>query len=50
MMEESLVSSRSLSSETINNQQNCIYKVMGVLMAVITLGSIIGFLFSLDIL
>lgn len=44
--QESLVSWRSLSSETINNQQNCIYKIMFGLMAVITLIVLTGYLLS----
>lgn len=48
--QESLVSWRSLSSETINNQQKWIYRVMGVLMGVITLSAVIGFLLSRGII
>ena len=48
--QESLVSWRSLSSETINNQQKWLYKIMGVLMGVITFGAVIGFLLSRDII
>lgn len=42
-MEESLLSWRSLSSETINNQQKWIYKIMSILMVIITICAVIGF-------
>lgn len=48
--QESLVSWRSLSSETINNQQKWMYRIMFGLMGVIIIGAVIGFLLSLDII
>lgn len=49
-MEESLLSWRSLSSETINNQQKWLYRIMFGLMGVITIGALIGFLISRNII
>jgi len=48
--QESLVSYRSLSSETIINQQKWLYRVMFFSVGVITLGAIVGFLLSRGII
>lgn len=49
-MTESLVSWRSLSSETINNQQKWFLKIMFWLIGLFTIGVIIGFLISRGII